>query len=254
MCSCKGKCGCLNLPISIGQTGPAGPQGPTGPTGPQGPAGATGPAGPIGPQGDPGPPGPTGLSVAQVLDVQTPFVWQQIGTSVFEVVDFNTIPAGYITKANDKIKLEGLIDWYDSELKPVFGDAIEFQIGLTNLLPVIGAGSLGTILADFYYLVPEENEPSAFRYDLDIIVGTGRVNAHTIGELTMPFRIEQSKSYISSQEQGMRTTCIFSEVPTPDLANTFYLYIQAIHVPAVPPLVPIQMRSVVMTSDFKKAI
>jgi hypothetical protein len=247
MCSCKGKCGCLNLPISIGQTGPQGPQGNPGPTGPQGPAGATGP------QGNPGPPGPTGLSIAQVLDVQTPFVWQDIGTS-FEVIDFNTIPAGYITKANDKIKLEGLVDWYDSPNKPVFGDFVEFEIGLTNFPPTIGGAGSGTILASFVYYRPEGDEPSAFRYDLDIIVGTGRINAHTIGEITMPFRIDQFKSYISSQEQGMRTTCIFNEVPTPDLANTFYLYIQIKHTPATPPLVPIQMRSVVMTSDFKKAI
>jgi hypothetical protein len=197
-----------------------------------------------------------GLSVAQVLDVQTPNTLQQIGTVAFEIIDFNTIPAGYISKANDKIKLEGLIDWQEAPegTVPVFGDAVEFQIGLTNFPPTIGTAGSGTILASFYYGVPEEIIASNFRYDLDIIVGTGRINAHTIGEVYLTPRIHQFKSFIAVSEHGVYTTCIFNEVPTPDLANTFYLYIQAMHLPAVPPLVPIQMKSVVMTSDFKKAI
>lgn len=247
MCSCKGKCGCLNLPISIGTQGPAGAPGPQGP---QGPAGTNGTPGP------PGPPGPAGLSGAMVLDVQTNSTVTL--SNSYKVIDFNTIPTGYITKQNDKIKFEGIITWQNNPTGtgvPIFGDYVEFQIGLSNTLPTIGAGMLGAKLAEFFYLVPEEGViPFNFRYDLDVFVGTDEINTFTLGEIYLPPRIDQAKSYIAVQEHGVYTTSIFSEVPTPDLTLPFYLYVQILHSPLVPPPLPVPMTSVIMTSDFKKSI
>jgi len=244
MCNCKGKCGCLNLPISIGQTGPQGPQGNPGATGPQGPPGTN---------GSPGPPGPPGLDGAMVLDVQKLHTEPIGGT--FEVLEFNTIPAGYISKANDKIKLEGLVEWFNTPADSfTVGDNIEFEIGLSNVPPTVGAVGVGTVLANFTYTIPEEGNFYVIRYDLDIIAGTTKTNVTTLGEIFLMPRIPQIKTFITVNPGEVYTTCIFNEVATPDLANTFYLYIQAVHNYLVAPIVPLELGSVVMTSDFKKSI
>jgi hypothetical protein len=242
MCNCKGKCGCLNLPISIGQTGPQGPQGNPGAPGPQGPPGAN------------GSPGLPGLDGAMVLDVQT-LSTQSIG-GTYEVLDFNTIPAGYISKANDKIKFEGLIEYQNTpENSFTAGDVIEFEIGLVGTIPTIGAPIVGVTLAALEYTIPvEESVKVIFRYDLDIIVGTGTNKAITLGELYLMERIPQTKTKTTTRPGDVFTTCIFNEVTTPDLTNTFYLYVQAIHNYPVAPISPLQLTSIVMTSDFKKSI
>lgn len=240
--SCCG--GCSNVTVQAVQ----------GPMGPQGPAGPAGPAGPEGPPGESGARGDDGISGAMVLDVQTNSTVTV--TDNYKVIDFNTIPSGYITKKNDKVKFEGLIDWTNTPegTAPLDGDTLEFFIGISGSLPTVGSGMPGTKLVEFSYIIPEGNNPLTFRYDLDIFVGTGTTSAITLGEIAIGIDIDQFKSYVENNDHEVYTTSVFSETPTPNLTNTFYVYIQVQHDPVAPRVTGLEMTSIIMTSEYKKSI